>query len=50
MHPEVTGKKGLPTLGFIVLSKASKNVEAAHWLMNELIGAAPNLRCYRVFL
>jgi spermidine/putrescine-binding protein len=39
VHPEVAGKKGLPTLGYIALSKASKNKEAAHWLMNELIGA-----------
>ena len=39
VHPEVNGKKGLPTLGYIALSKASKNKEAAHWLMNELIGA-----------
>ena len=39
VHPEIGGKKGLPTLGYIALSKASENTEAAHWLMNELIGA-----------
>ena len=39
VHPVIGGKKGMPTLGFIALSKASKNKEAAHWFMNELISA-----------
>ena len=47
VHPEVAGKKGMPTLGYIALSKASKNKEAAHWLMNELIGAEQQEEWYK---
>ena len=37
VHPKIGNKTGMPTLGYIALSKASKNKEAAHWFMNELI-------------
>ena len=48
VHPVIDGKRGLPTLGFLALSKASKNKEAAHWLMNELIGEAQQEKWHNV--
>jgi spermidine/putrescine-binding protein len=37
VHPKIGDKTGMPTLGYIALSKSSKNIDAAHWFMNELI-------------
>jgi len=48
VHPVIDGKRGLPTLGFLALSKASKNKEAAHWLLNELISEAQQEKWHNV--